>query len=81
MSSTLVGHMDPEMALQAAFRTGSIFEACDDQLQNGDAYSADEKHRAIAGVRILLASVPQLVFANLLRMLILAPVCALLLAM
>ena len=29
-SSTLVGLRHPEMALQAAFRTGSIFEACDD---------------------------------------------------
>ena len=32
-SSTLVGLRHPEMALQAAFRTGSIFEACDDLLQ------------------------------------------------
>ena len=44
-SSTLVGIRHPEMALQAAFRTGSIFEACDDLLQTGDAYSANEKHR------------------------------------
>ena len=66
----------PEMALQAAFRTGSIFEACDDLLQTGDAYSADEKHRARAVVRIVPASVPQLVFANFLRMLFLAPVFA-----
>ena len=42
-SSTLVGLRHPEMALQAAFRTGSIFEACDDLLQTGDAYSAEEK--------------------------------------
>ena len=48
-SSTLVGLMHPEMALQAAFRTGSIFEACDDLLQTGDAYSAAEKHRADSG--------------------------------
>ena len=58
-SSTLVGLRHPEMALQEAFRTGSIFEACDDLLQTGDAYSAEEKHRATAVVRIVLASVPQ----------------------
>ena len=40
--STLVGLRHPEMALQAAFRTGSIFEACDGLLQTGDAYSAKE---------------------------------------
>ena len=57
-SSTLVGLRHPEMALHAAFRTGSIFEACDDLLQTGDAYSAAEKHRARAVVRIVLASVP-----------------------
>ena len=68
------------MSLQAAFRTGSIFEACDGLLQSGDAYSAEEKHRARAVVRIVLASVPQLVFANFLRMLFLAPVFALVLA-
>ena len=35
-----------EMALHAVFRTGSNFEACDDLLQTGDAYSAEEnKHR------------------------------------
>ena len=45
-SSTLVGLRHREMALHAAFRTGSIFEACDDLLQTGDAYSAEEKHRA-----------------------------------
>ena len=62
------------MALQAAFRAGSIFEAYDDLLQTGDAYSAEEKQRARAVVRIVLASVPQLVFANLLRKLFLAPI-------
>ena len=40
--------MHPEMALQAAFGTGSIFDACDDLLQTGNAYSAEEKHRARA---------------------------------
>ena len=80
-SSTLVGLRHPEMALQAAYRTGSIFEACDDLLQTGDAYSAEEKHRSRAVVRIVLASVPQLVFANILRMLFLAPVFALVLTM
>ena len=61
ISSTLVGLTHPEIALQAAFRTGTIFEACGDLLQTGDAYSADEKHRACrAVVRIVLASVPQL---------------------
>ena len=65
------------MALQAAFRSGSIFEACDDLLQTGDAYSAEEKHRARVVVRILLASVPQWVFSNFLRMPFLAPVFAL----
>ena len=72
------------MALQAAFKTGSIFEACDDLLQTEDAYcdySAAEKHRARAAVRIVLESVPQLVFANFLRMLFLAPVFSLVLAM
>ena len=49
------------MALQVAFRTGSIFEACNDLLQTGDAYSAAEKHRARAVVPIVLASVPQLI--------------------
>ena len=58
-SSTLVGLRHPEMALQAAFRTGSIFEVCNDLLQTGDAYSAAEKHGARAVVRIVLASVPQ----------------------
>ena len=33
------------MALHAAFRTGSIFEACDDLLQTRDAHSKEEKHR------------------------------------
>ena len=69
------------MALQAAFRIGSIFEPCDDLLQSGDAYSAEEKHRARALVQIVLASVPQWVFANFLRILFLAPVFALVLAM
>ena len=69
------------IALQAAFRSGSIFEACDDLLQTGDAYSAEEKHGARAVVRIVMASVPQLVFANCLIMLFLAPVFALVLAM
>ena len=37
---------------------GSIFEACDDLLQTGDAYSAEEKkHRARTVVRIVLAYV------------------------
>ena len=44
-SSTNVGLRHPEMVLQAAFRTGLIFEACDDLLQTGDAYSAEEKLR------------------------------------
>ena len=35
------------MALQAAFKTGSIFDACDCLLQTGDTYSAEEKHRVI----------------------------------
>ena len=48
-SSTLVGLRHPEMALQAAFRTGSIFEACDDLLETGDVYSAAENHRASQG--------------------------------
>ena len=67
------------MALHAVFRSGSIFEACDDLLQTGDAYSAEEKkHRARAVVRIVLASVPQLlVIASFLRMIFLAPVVCL----
>ena len=64
------------MALRAAFRNVSIFEACDDLLQTGDAYSAEEKQRARAVVRIVLASVPQLVFANFSRMVFLAAVFA-----
>ncbi len=80
-SSTLVGLRHPEMAIRAAFRTGSIFEACDDLLQTGDAYSAEEKHRARAVVWIVLAYVPQLVFANLFRMLFLIPVFALVLSL
>ena len=47
MSSTLVGLSHSEMALHAAVRTGSIFDACDDLLQTKDAYSAEEKHRVI----------------------------------
>ena len=39
-SSTLVGLRHPEMALQAAFRTGSIFEACDDLPQSCAAEAA-----------------------------------------
>ena len=52
-SSTLVGLRHPEMTLQGASMTRSIFEACDDLLQTGDAYSAKEKHRARAVVRIV----------------------------
>ena len=40
-SSTLVGLRHPGMALQTAFSTGSIFEARDDLLQTGDAFSAE----------------------------------------
>ena len=72
-ASTPVGLRHPDMALQAAFRTGSISEACYDLIQTENAYSAEGKHRARAVVRIVLASVPQLVFANFLRMLFLAP--------
>ena len=35
------------MALQAALRTGSINEACDDLLQTGYAYSEEEKQPLI----------------------------------
>ena len=64
------------MAPHAVFRTGSIFEACDDLLQAGDAYSEEEKkHKARAVVRIVLAYVTQLlVFASFSRMLLIAPV-------
>ena len=67
------------MALHAVFRSGSIFEACDDLLQTGDAYSAEEKtHRARVVVRIVLAYVPQLLmFASFLMMLFLARVVCL----
>ena len=58
-----------------------MFEACDDLLQTGDAYSSKEKHGARAVLRIVLASVPQLVFASFLMMIFLAPVFALVLAM
>ena len=57
-SSTLIGLRHPEIALQAAFWAGSIFEACDYLLQTGDAYSAEEKHRARAVVRIVMAQFP-----------------------
>ena len=57
------------MDLHASFRTGSIFEACDDLLQTRDAYSVEEKHRARVVLRIVMMSVPQLLFANFLRML------------
>ena len=80
-SSTLAGLRHPEMALRAAFTNGSSFGACDALLQTVDAHSAKEKHRAMAVVRILLASVTQLLFAAFLRMLFLAPVFALVLAM
>ena len=79
-SSTIVGLRHPEMALQAVFMTRSICEACDDLLQTGDAFSAEEKHRARAVVRIVMASVPQLVFASFLRILFLAPVFVFVLA-
>ena len=46
------------MALQTAFSTGSMFEACDDLLQTGDAFSAEGKHRARAVVWIVLACSP-----------------------
>ena len=71
------------MELHAVFRTGSIFEACDDMLQTEDAYSAEaKKHITRAVVRIVLASVPQLlVFASFFRMLFLAPFFALVLTM
>ena len=59
--STLVGLRHLEKDLHASFRTGPIFEACDDLLQTGGgrAYSAEEKkHKARDVVRIVLASVP-----------------------
>ena len=49
------------MAIHAAFRTGSIFETCDDLLQTADAYSAEKKHRVKSVLRIVMVSVPQLV--------------------
>ena len=45
MSSTFVALSHPEMALQAAFRTGSIFEACSSL---GMHTQQREKHRARA---------------------------------
>ena len=76
IGSTIVCQAFGDGSIHAVFRTGLIFEACDDLLQAGDAYSAEEKkHRARAEVRVVLASVPQLlVFASFLRMLFLAPV-------
>ena len=53
-SSTLVGLRHSEMALQAAFTTGSIFDACDDLLQTGDAYSAEDKHIVIGLPQIII---------------------------
>ena len=54
-SSTLVGLRHPDIALQAAFKTGSMFEASMHVvLQSGDAYSAEPK----AVVWIVLAPVP-----------------------
>ena len=69
------------MALQATFRTGSIFEACYDLLNTGDAYSAEEKHIGSVLVLIVLASGPQLVFVSFFMMLFLALFFALVLAM
>ena len=68
------------MALRAAFRTGSIFEACADLLQTG-AHTQQKRNTARAVVRIVLAAVPQLVFAKFFRMLFLVPGFALVLAM
>ena len=45
VSSTFVDLSHPEMALQAAFRTGSIFEACSSL---GMHTQQREKHRARA---------------------------------
>ena len=76
-ASTLVGLRHLEMALQAVFRTGSLSEACDDLLQTEEAYSAEEmKHRPRAVVRVVLATVPKLLFPNFLRILFLIPVLA-----
>ena len=54
----------------------SIFDACDhcdDLFQTGDAYSAEEKLTAKFIINdvvwIIMATVPQLVFASFLRML------------
>ena len=84
MSSTLVGLRHPVIALQDEFRAGSILGAWADLhhvLHTGDAYSAAEKQSARAVVRIVLASVPQLVLASFLRMLLRAPTFAFVLAM
>ena len=59
-SSTLVGLRHPEMVTQAAFRIRSVFESCDDLLREG------ETRRAV--YRIVMASVPQLVFASFMRL-------------
>ena len=69
------------IALQASFRTGSILAAWADLLQTGDAYSAAEKHRARAVVRIVVASVPHLVLASFLSIEFLELTLALVLAM
>ena len=70
-SSILVGLSlrHPGMVTQAAFRIRSIFESCDDLLRGG------ETQRDVD--RIVLASVPQLVFASFVRMLFLTPLFAL----
>ena len=61
------------IALQDEFRAGSILDAWADLLHTGKAYSAAEKQSARAVVRIVLASVPQLVLASFLRMLLRTP--------
>ena len=81
MSSTLVGLRQPVIALQDKFRAGSILDARADLLHTGEAYSAAEKQSARAVVRIVRASVPQLVLASFLRMLSRAPTFAFVSAM
>ena len=78
-SSTLVGLRHPEMALQAAFRTGSIFVKHAMICSRMGTHTQQRRRNAV--VWIVLVSVPHLVFANFLRKLFLAPVFALVLAM
>ena len=61
--------MHPVMMRQVSFKAVSTSLVCRDRLQLEQAYSAVEKHRAMAVVRIVVGSAPHLEFTSLRRML------------